>query len=137
MMPRRKRGIREFARLGHRLLALGVSASLLAQLALPALHALKTEAAEHRAPITRLAAADASSGLAIVDASTRAHDPSKCPVCRSLLRTSPLATPRAVCEPLAAEVIAASPAAPVFSDSIVAQVGHPPRAPPRIAIHLV
>jgi len=116
------------------LLAAAVCGALLAQMALPALHALETVA-----PRDALAWQVASVGAPTVARAAQraaAHDPATCPVCQSLLRTSPIASSLVPCGAACAERVPLPAAAPARDDFVVAQTGHPPRAPPTRAPHL-
>jgi hypothetical protein len=121
----------------QRLLAVGVFAALLAQMALPALHALGTEGPAFRDAPWQLASASTPGAAWRAPQPAPAHDPSACPVCQSLLRTSPVATSPVAREESCAVRPAATPAVLACADFGEVMTGHPPRAPPAHAFRLV
>lgn len=108
-----------------RLLAGAVFCALIAQMALPALHALGAGSTVSRAAQSAPPAFHAAS----VQQGT-AHDTASCFVCQSLLRTSPVATSSGAFQQACLERTTAPCAAPVCAPSRAVPSGHPPRAPP-------
>lgn len=120
----------------RRLLAVGACVSLVAQMALPALHAVGTADVAARATPIAQEASGYAPVVARADQTPPAHDPATCPVCQSLLRAGPVPSSSVSrAEPCAGRPLA-PPAAPVGAPAAIAQVGHPPRAPPASALHL-
>jgi hypothetical protein len=120
---------REREGLRRRLLAASVFAALLAQMALPALHALREDSALGASPALQVASAATAAEAGILH-SAPAHDPADCPVCRILMRTTPVATPPATSAELRTDCPPAAPELAPRTDFAVVLLGHPPRAPP-------
>jgi len=124
----------EIGSLSRRLLAAGVFAALLAQIALPALHAVATE---HRGVLAwRVLSARAPVFERATGSALAVHDPATCSICQSLMRTNPVARTWVSHGEFLPNGIPAFPAAPVCAHSTAAQSGHPPRAPPTHATAL-
>jgi hypothetical protein len=124
------------SRLKPRLLVLSVCAALLAQMALPALHAVKIGGPLHRVAAVWHGASSHAAADVRAAQPTSAHDAATCPVCQSLLLTSPVATPRVAAWAPRPGVARALAVAPLRARSAAAQIGHTPRAPPADAFHL-
>jgi hypothetical protein len=109
----------------HRALVLGLLAALLAQLELPAAHAVET--AEPTGELPHAAAVDVQ-----IDAAHHqpVHDPGGCFVCRGLLRAPHAAAAPACGEPPRSDSDAFLVDAELRPHAAPARSGHPPRAPP-------
>lgn len=117
------------------LLAAGLCAALLAQMALPALHALAiAQPAPHATHVAQIATN--GSVVALAAQVAPAHDSATCPICQSLTRTKPVAVTPVSPEEPARECARTPLAAPACGRFAVSQSGHRPRAPPAHAIHL-
>lgn len=115
------------------MLAAAICAALLIQMTLPAVHAVETTDVGP----SGAAAWDGACAVAHTAQPAPAHDPATCPVCQSLLRTSPAVSAALVrAETCAEHTAARSETRPCVHDA-AAQTGHPPRAPPARAFHLV
>jgi hypothetical protein len=121
---------RRVSLLRGRLLAVLVGVGLLAQLALPAVHAIEVERGSKPEAASVLPGAAEGPSVAANPVATPAHDPATCPACQSLLRTSPVVAPNTVSAQPDRGHPSALPAAPALAISAVARTGHPPRAPP-------
>jgi hypothetical protein len=100
-------------------------AALVAQLELPAAHAVET--ADPAGEPAHAAAFDAQVCAAHQEP---AHDPAGCFICRGLLRAHHAAAAPACCEPHRSDSNALPAAAELRPHAAPARSGHPPRAPP-------
>jgi hypothetical protein len=110
-----------------RLLAGFVCAALLAQMALPALHAAELAGAPHG---VATATATGEPVAAPAHDGTAGHDSAACVVCQSLLRTSAVLAPSLAQAERGSDPLPAASAAPLAAESSAARMAHPPRAPP-------
>lgn len=122
--------------LGRRLLGVGVCAALLAQIALPAVHALTAGDLAAAGALLHQASSVAKPVGVRAASPLTSHDAATCPVCQTLLRTSPVVSHCDSHRAPRVECVTPTPEAQVPVRAALAQIGHPPRAPPSRAIHL-
>ncbi len=125
----------ETGSLARRMVVAGVCVALLAQMSLPALHAVATERHSQGIQAGHILSSDAPI-LSRATQASASHDPATCSICQSLMRTSPVATLSVSRGEPSPKGIPALPAAPECTHSAVARSGHTPRAPPTHASHL-
>lgn len=126
----------EAGRIPRWLIAASVCAALVAQMALPALHALDTRGLPPRIALTWQVPSSRVPVVASAELAAPAHDAATCPVCQCLTRTNPVTSTSVARAESSTQCAPAPAAAPVFARSAVAQSDHPPRAPPFHAVHL-
>jgi len=117
------------------LLAAGLCGVLLAQMALPALHAIERSSS---APDVLTSQPMVAGAIPVARAAQpgATHDPATCPLCQSLLRSNSLMTSPAPRSDASIAYAPALPMAPTRAWDAVAQIGHPSRAPPLRTLHL-
>jgi hypothetical protein len=115
------------------LLASILCGALLAQMALPAVHAIETGRT-----VPHAQSLEGAGALPVAHAPKphASHDPATCPVCQSLLRANPLGASPAPRSEICLELGPTRPVAPTRAWYAVALIGHRSRAPPLRTLHL-